>query len=274
MTRLWTTPVLYDPNPAPTGGGAQAPEPAPTGGGAPAPTPAPEPKPVPDPRAARIAAYDKYQLTDTERAEADKLNDYMDGLDHAQRAALLKRMIESQRPADKRTQRKEDAPDEPDEPEDPRDRKLREQAERLERLEKRLQAEDARRDTVARKGSWRTEVKAAIEAAPALAEQAQDAEALNDLAAEALGWVSDALQDGKFGGSRQAALTAWIEKQTARAARHAGQGVKEFVASKLAALKAQTETGGGRPPAEIQKTYTPADLEGGKILQDALADLK
>jgi len=210
--------------------------------------------------------YDRYQLSDAERAEADRLLDGFDRLDHTQRAALIRSGVEAERARQGAQPAGKTPPAEPaGEIEDPRDKEIR--------LLKEKDAERTRREgetaAMARareqREQWQTEVVAELKDNAALAEFVEDPVDARALAAEAMGYVADNL--GEHGNSRAKALKAWTNQVVKRLAKARGMGVTDFLESKVKARAAQTETGGGRPPAQTTTPPTPADLVSGKILE-------
>jgi len=216
----------------------------------------------------RAPDYDRYQLSDAERAEADKLLDGFDHLDAAQKAALIRSGVEAERARRDPTRKAaESPPAEAAEGEDARDKEIR--------LLKEKDAERTRREgetaAMARvreqREQWQTEVVASLKENAALAEFAEDAADARAMAAEAMGYVADNL--GEHGNSRAKALKAWESQLVKRLAKARGMGVTEFLESKTKARITQAETGGGRPPAQTTTPPTPADLASGKILEAA-----
>lgn len=133
------------------------------------------------------------------------------------------------------------------------------------KAEKEQRDADAQRKSLREK--WDASVTAVISENPALKSALDDPEELAALQTEAMGFVSQNLPT--FKGSERKALQAWSDRWTARAAKAAGMGVKEFIAQATKAAAAQTEAGSGRPPAETAREKKPTDLRDGTALQEA-----
>ncbi|MDD4888346.1 MAG: hypothetical protein PHU85_00315 [Phycisphaerae bacterium] len=225
-------------------------------------------------KAQRAAAYDQYGCTDAMRAQGERLAvklDKMNPVERLEATALWEAEVarRAAAAADGADGKKKSAPAAEDVDDDPVLTRLKAAEAKLERLEGAKANEDRAALEAKNKAAWQAEVKETLADAPAFAKLADDPKRLRSLSAQALGYVAEYIAE--HGGSKKAALKAFIDERTELAAEAANQTVAEFVKRKTADRKATGERGGGRPPAETIVPSTAAELRSGAAKQKAAA---